>query len=92
MFESIKAITGGIQTLVDNCIMDITANEQHCRDLVENSVGIITVITPYVGYQTAADIAKEAIRTGKSVRTVLKSKHILSDEEVDRILVPDKMV
>ena len=92
LFESIKAITGGIQTLVDNCIMDITANEQHCRDLVENSVGIITVITPYVGYQTAADIAKEAIRTGKSVRTVLKSRHILSDEEVDRILVPDKMV
>ena len=92
LFESIKAITGGIQTLVDNCIMDITANDQHCRDLVENSVGIITVITPYVGYQTAADIAKEAIRTGKSVRTVLKSKHILSDEEVDRILVPDKMV
>lgn len=92
LFESINAITGGVETLVDNCILDIEANEERCRELVENSVGIITVICPKVGYQAAADIAKEAIRTGKSVRELLKSKHILSDEEVDEMLVPDKMV
>ena len=92
LFESINAITGGVETLVDNCIVGIEANEQRCRDLVENSVGIITVICPKVGYQAAADVAKEAIKTGKSVRELLKSKHILSDEEVDAMLVPDKMV
>lgn len=92
LFESINAITGGVETLVDNCILDIEANEERCRDLVENSVGIITVICPKVGYQQAADVAKEAIKTGKSVRTLLKEKHILSDEEVDEMLIPDHMV
>ncbi len=92
LFESIRAITGGVETLVDNCIPDIEANEERCRYLVEHSVGIITSIAPLVGYQPAADIAKEAIRTGKSVREVLKSKHIMSDEEVDSLLDIEKMV
>ena len=92
LFESIRAITGGVETLVDNCVLDIEANEERCRDLVEHSVGIITAITPEVGYQAAADIAKEAIRTGKSVREVLKSKKIMSDEEADKLLDIGSMV
>ncbi|MBQ7059322.1 MAG: aspartate ammonia-lyase [Firmicutes bacterium] len=92
LFESIAAITGGVETLVDNCIPDIVANEQKCHDYVENSVGIITVIAPEVGYQIAADIAKEAIRTGRPVREVLKARKIMPDEEVDDLLVPEKMV
>ena len=92
LFESIRSITGGVETLVDNCIPDIVANEERCHEYVEHSVGIITVIAPEVGYQAAADVAKEAIRTGKPVREVLKSKHIMSDEEVDKLLVPEKMV
>ena len=92
LFESINAITGGVETLVDNCIPDIVANEKKCHDYVEHSVGIITAIAPEVGYQAAADIAKEAIRTGRPVREVLKAKKIMPDEEVDKLLVPEKMV
>lgn len=92
LFESINAITGGVETLVDNCIVGIEACEDRCRDLVENSVGIITVICPQVGYQVAADIAKEAIKTGKPVRELLKAAKIMSDEEVDAMLDPEKMV
>ncbi|MBO4888760.1 MAG: aspartate ammonia-lyase [Firmicutes bacterium] len=92
LFESITAITGGVETLVDNCIPDIVANEKKCHEYVENSVGIITVIAPEVGYQAASDIAKEAIRTGRPVREVLKAKKIMPDEEVDKLLDPEKMV
>ena len=92
LFESINAITGGVETLVDNCILDIEANEDRCRELVENSVGIITAISPQVGYQVAADIAKEATKTGKPVREVLKSKHLFTDEEVETMLDPENMV
>lgn len=92
LFESIRAITGGVETLVDHCVTGIEANEERCRELVENSVGIITVIAPKVGYQEAADIAKEAIATGKPVREVLKSKHLMSEEEVDELLRPETMV
>lgn len=92
LFESIVALTGAVQTFVDNCVTGITANEARCRELVEGSVGVITAICPKVGYKESADIAKVAIRTGESVRNVLKNKHILSDAEVDQLLDPETMV
>ena len=92
LFESIAALTGAVNTLVDNCVTGITANEERCRELVENSVGVITAICPKVGYKESADIAKTAIRTGESVRQVLKNKHIFTDAEVDQLLDPQTMV
>ena len=92
LFESIVALTGAMDTMTRNCISGITANEDRCRELVENSVGIITAICPTVGYAESADIAKTAISTGRSVREVLKSKHLFTDEEVDQILDPSTMV
>ena len=65
LFQSIETLTFAVRTLIDNCIVGITANEEHCRKMVENSIGIITAICPYVGYETAANIAKEALRTGR---------------------------
>ncbi|MBR4287877.1 MAG: aspartate ammonia-lyase [Clostridia bacterium] len=92
LFESIIALTGAVQTLTDNCVVGITANEERCRELVEGSVGIITAICPKVGYKKSADIAKDAIKTGKSVRDVLKKENILSDAEINKILDPETMV
>ena len=51
MFQSIETLTFAVRTLVDNCIKGITANEERCRQLVDRSVGIITAICPYVGYE-----------------------------------------
>jgi len=58
---------------------------------VENSVGIITAITPYVGYQKAADIAKTAIKTGRPVRALVLEAKLLTEEELDIILAPVAM-
>ena len=58
LFQSIDTLGYAVQTFVDNCVTGITANETRCRYFVENSVGIITAICPYVGYQKAAEIAK----------------------------------
>ena len=63
LFQSIDTLAYAVQTFVDNCITGITANEERCRYLVESSVGVITAISPHVGYQKAADIAKKALRT-----------------------------
>ncbi len=92
LFESLAALQGAVQTFTDNCVKGITANPQRCRELVDGSVGVITAICPKVGYKTSADIAKTAIKTGQSVRAVLKDKHILSDMEIDQILDPESMV
>ena len=92
LFESLVALTGAVQTFVDNCITGITANADRCRALVDGSVGIITAICPKVGYKVSADIAKAAIATGQSVREVLESKNIMSQQEIDQILDPETMV
>ena len=86
LFESIVVLTGAVQTFTENCVSGITANEEKCREHVENSVGVITAICPTVGYKLSADIAKTAIKTGQPVREILKSKNIFTDEEIDEIL------
>ena len=92
LFESLIALTGAIHTFVDNCVVGITANAERCRELVDGSVGVITAICPKVGYKESADIAKTAIKTGASVREVLRSKQIMSEEEIDELLDPQNMV
>ncbi len=91
MFQSIDTLAYAVQTFVDNCVCGITANETRCRHLAENSVGIITAICPHVGYQRAADIAKKAINTGKSVRSLILAEGLMEESELDRILNPEQM-
>lgn len=91
MFQSIDTLTYAVQTFVDNCICGITANETRCRYLVENSVGIITAICPHIGYQRAADLAKKALKTGESVRSLILNEGILNEKELDQILDPMHM-
>ena len=91
MFQSIDTLAYAVQTFVDNCVTGITANETRCRYLVENSVGVITAICPHVGYQKAADIAKKALQTGESVRTLILQENLLNEEELDYILDPVNM-
>ena len=92
LFESIIALTGAVDTFTVNCVAGITANEERCRELVEGSVGLITAICPTLGYTESADIAKRAIKTGESVREILRSKDIMTEEEIDRLLDPETMV
>ena len=91
MFQSIDTLAYAVQTFVDNCVTGITANENRCRYLVENSVGIITAICPHVGYQKAAEIAKRAIKTGESVRSLILEENLLSEQELNEILDPVHM-
>lgn len=91
LFQSIDTLTYAVNTFVDNCVKGITANEERCRSQVENSVGIITALCPHVGYATAAKLAKEAIKTGASIRTLILDAGILKEEELDEILDPFKM-
>ena len=92
LFESLIALAGAVETFTENCVKGITANEERCRELVDGSVGVITAICPKVGYKESADIAKEAIKTGASVREVLRKTKLFTDEEIEKILDPETMV
>ncbi len=91
LFQSIETITYAVQTLVDNCVTGITANVEHCKSQVENSVGIVTAVSPHIGYQKATEIAKEALETGAPVRELLIRDKLLTSEELDIILNPISM-
>ena len=86
LFQSITILTGAVNTLIVNCVEGITANEQHCLDLLNASVGTITAVCPYIGYAQAATLAKEALKTGVPVRTLLVERGVLSKEEMEKIL------
>lgn len=91
LFQSIDTLAYAAKTFVDNCVMGITANEERCRQLVNDSVGIITAICPHIGYKKASELAKEAIITEKSVRELVLSKGLLGEEDIDKILDPKHM-
>lgn len=86
LFSSIELLTNAARTLTANCIEGITANKTHCQDQVERSVGIATCLCPYIGYEKAAHIAKESLRTGVSVRQLLLDSKWMSREQINHIL------
>lgn len=91
LFQSIDSLTHAVSTFVDNCISGITANEAHCRHLVENSIGIITTLCPYVGYQKAAELAKKSLQSNQSVRELILQEKLLEETDLESILDPVNM-
>lgn len=71
LFQSIDTLAYAVETFVDNCVKGITANKERCKELVDNSVGIITAICPHVGYAKAATLAKQALATDIPIRTLI---------------------
>ncbi|WP_419784938.1 aspartate ammonia-lyase [Pseudodesulfovibrio sp.] len=92
LFQSINMLRRACLTLADKCVSGITANRERCRELVEHSIGLVTALNPYIGYEKAAEIAKEALKTGGSVYEIVLEKGYLTREELDDILKPDNMV
>lgn len=91
LFESIQTLTGAINTLVDNCILEITANKEHCEKLLEESVGIVTALCPYIGYKKSAEIAKESLKTGIPIKKLIIDKNLIDSSKLDNILNPYNM-
>ena len=88
LYESIETLGNGVATLRENLVVGVTANEERCKSLVDNSVGTITAIVPHVGYKNAANIAKKAIKSGEPVRKIAIAEGLLTKEELDEILDP----
>jgi aspartate ammonia-lyase len=66
--------------LQSKCIDGITANEENCRNMVMNSIGIVTALNPMLGYEECSSIAKEALQTGKSVHQIVVVERKLIDQ------------
>lgn len=91
LFRSIDMLRQACKTLADRCIDGISANPEVCREQVENSIGLVTVLNPILGYEKSTEIATEAMRSGRSVYSIVLEKGYLTQAELDDYLSPEHM-
>ncbi len=85
LFESLELLRQAAFTLTNLCITGITANEKHCKALLDNSVSVATALCPVTGYEEAARIAKTALKKGVSVKDIVREEGVLSEKEIEKI-------
>ncbi|MBX3591019.1 MAG: aspartate ammonia-lyase [Burkholderiaceae bacterium] len=91
LFKSITHLRNGCLTLAERCVRGITANRERLRAMVENSIGIVTALNPYIGYANATAVAAEAHATGGSVYRIVLERGLMSREELDRVMRPEEL-
>lgn len=91
LFESLTCLANAVHTLTVNCIVGITANREHCEDLVYNSVGVVTALCPYIGYKKSAELAKEALKKNVRIKDLVLEYSLMGKEELEKILDPYAM-
>ena len=80
-----------METLERLCVEGITADQARCRELLDRSTAMATALSPYIGYAKTADIAKEAVRSGRSIRDLVLEQKLIEPEQLDRILSAEEM-
>ncbi len=91
LLESIRLLSNSTQLFADRCVAGIVANRERCESLIEKSLAMVTSLAPIIGYDLAADIAKESAKTGKTVREICRERNILPEEKLAEALDPVKM-
>jgi fumarate hydratase class II len=89
--ESIRLLANSANAFVEFCLLDMEANEEACRDSVEKSLSMVTSLNPHIGYEKAAALAKEAFKTGKTIRELCTEQNILPPDVLEEALDPMSM-
>jgi fumarate hydratase class II len=89
--ESISLLASSANAFVEFCTEDMEANEEACTASVEQSLSMVTSLNPLIGYEKAAELAKEAFKTGKTIRQLCEEKNILPAEKLKQALDPWRM-
>ena len=91
VLESIRLLSNVARAFQDKCISGIIANQDRCNELVELSMAMVTSLAPLIGYDRAAEIAKESAATGKTVRQICLERRVLPENQLNRALDPVEM-
>ena len=91
LLQSLHMMDNVFRVFTDYCLAGIEANEERLKQHVENSIGVITAVNPYIGYEAASRVAKEALQTGKSVRELCIEYDLLNEKQLSDILDPYAM-
>jgi aspartate ammonia-lyase len=91
LFRSVHHLRQGCQVLSRQCVVGIKANTARLAEIVRNTIGIVTALNPYIGYEKSSALAKEAHETGRGVYELVLEKQWLTQAELDRILSPENL-
>jgi aspartate ammonia-lyase len=89
--HSIRILANAMAVLSTRCVGGIEADEQRCRELLDRSTAVATALSPYIGYAETADIAKTAVKTGRSIRDLVRERGLLTETQLDAILAVEAM-
>lgn len=92
VLESIRMLKQSMDMLKNRCVRGITANRDRCQELVDQSIGIVTAVVPYIGYENSSRIAKEALASGRGVLDLIRDEQLMSEEDLQAVLRPSNMI
>jgi len=91
VLESVRLLARSARLLAQRYLTGMEANRSQCEAAVEKSLALVTALVPHIGYERAAELAKEAFRTGKTIRQLCQERGVLSEEELRQVLDPRRM-
>ena len=91
LLTSIEILKNGMDVFANFCVAGITVNKKQCYDYAEMSYGIAAALNPYIGYSRAAEVVKESVRTGKTLREIILERRLLPEKKLNEILSPGKL-
>jgi fumarate hydratase, class II len=91
VLESIALLSGGVNAFVDFCAEEMEANPEACEASVEKSLSMVTSLNPHIGYEKAAALAKQAFKSGKTIRELCREQGVLPEATLREALDPWSM-
>ncbi len=88
LHEAIHCLANGVRVFTEKCVSDLAADAARCRELVDRSLMLVTALNPFIGYDAAASVAKEAHATGKTLRQIVLERKLMDAATLDRVLDP----
>ncbi|MGI9343605.1 MAG: aspartate ammonia-lyase [Gammaproteobacteria bacterium] len=91
LMGSVRMLTKAIVMLTDRCVRGITVNYEHCEQLVNDSIGVITAFSPHIGYENATRVAERALKEKRGVVDIIREEKLLDDARIDAIMHPTNL-
>jgi aspartate ammonia-lyase len=88
---SMELLKNCVQKFTDSCITGIVANQERCRHYLEDSLGLVTVLAPSIGYNAAAEVAKESVTTGRSIREIVLARGLMTAPDLEEAMRPEHL-
>ncbi len=92
LLESADMLSRAVNTLGLKCIVGITANEAHCKRIVENSLGVATALVPVIGYEASSQIVKEALKSERTLAELVVEQGFLTEDELEQLITPERLI